>query len=78
MDVLSFSNYLKTKLINESKKYEGNLLSVSFENIADAKQASGIHYALTSIHDYMDKAVSEFYDKNGHPLPVTNSSTEVV
>lgn len=69
MDAKSFANYFKNVLINESKKYEGNLLSVSYDNIADAKRVSGIRDTLVGIAGSVDGVVAEFYDKGGNRLP---------
>lgn len=69
MDAKSFGNYLKDKLINESKKYEGSLLSVSYENISDAKRTSGIRDTLVGIANSIDSCIADFYTKGGHQLP---------
>jgi len=76
MDAKSFGNYLKEKLLTESKKYEGTLLSVSYENVGDAKRTSGIRDTLVGIANSIDSCIADFYDKGGHQLPnVSQTST---
>lgn len=69
MDARSFANYFKNILLNESKKYEGALLSVSYDNIADAKRTSGIRDTFVGVANSIDSAVTDFYDKSGNKLP---------
>lgn len=75
MDAKTFSNYFKNKLLNESKKYEGSLLSVSYENISEAKRISGIRDTLVGIASSIDGVVAEFYDKGGNRLPDASSTS---
>jgi hypothetical protein len=64
MDAKSFATYLNGILKKEAQKYEGNLLSVSFDNITEAKRCGGIRDTLVGIADSLPSLVSDFYNKN--------------
>jgi hypothetical protein len=78
MDAKSFADYYKSVLINESKKYENSLISVSYESIAEAKRISGIRDTLVGISESTDKILSDFYEKGGNRLPDLSSVTKEI
>lgn len=74
MDARSFGTFLKTTLINEAKKYEGNLLSAAYENIAEAKRIGGIRDTLIGIANSIDTVLTDFYEKGGNIIQEENES----
>lgn len=66
MDAKAFSTFLKEVLIKEAQKYEGNLLSVSYETISDAKRMGGIRDTLVGIAGSLETALNDFYKQGGN------------
>lgn len=64
MDAKTFATFLTDVLKKEAQKYEGNLLSVSFENITEAKRCGGIRDTLIGIADSLPSVLSDFYNRN--------------
>jgi hypothetical protein len=73
MDAKSFASFLKETLINEAKKYEGNLLSVNFDNITDAKRCGGIRDTLVGVANSLDGVIADFYKNGGNTLPFVDT-----
>lgn len=68
MDARSFSTFIKETLIAEARKYEGNLLSVNYTDIAEAKRIGGIRDTLIGLVQSLDKLLEEFYTKGGNTV----------
>lgn len=68
MDARSFGIFLKNTLIDEAKKYEGNLLSAAYENISEAKRVGGIRDTLIGIANSIDTVLEDFYNKGGNTI----------
>ncbi len=64
MDARTFGSFLKNVLMEEAKKYEGNLLSAAYETLAEAKRAGGIRDTLVGVATSLDKVLEDFYAEN--------------
>lgn len=74
MDAKSFSTFLKEILIKEAQKYEGNLLSASYETLAEAKRVGGIRDTLIGIANSLDTVISDFYNQGGNNTVIETTS----
>jgi hypothetical protein len=66
VDAKSFSTFLKQILMKEAQKYEGNLLSTTYETITEAKRIGGIRDTLVGIANSLDTVLSDFYNQGGN------------
>ncbi len=73
MDAKSFSTYLKETLIREAQKYEGNLLSASYETLTEAKRVGGIRDTLIGIANSLDTVLNDFYANGGNSAIIETS-----
>ncbi len=76
MDAKSFTAFLKETLIREAQKYEGNLLSVNYETITDAKRIGGIRDTLIGIANSLDTVLTDFQNKGGSNMVIETSNPE--
>lgn len=76
MDAKSFSTYLKDVLNKEAQKYDGNLLSVNYEKITDAKRISGIRDTLVGISGSIDKILEDFYTQGGNSVVIDTTANQ--
>lgn len=76
MDARSFGIFLKNTLIDEAKKYEGNLLSATYETIAEAKRIGGIRDTLIGIANSIDNVLDDFYNKGGNTIQEQTNTNE--
>lgn len=76
MDAKSFTAFLKETLIREAQKYEGNLLSVNYETITDAKRIGGIRDTLVGIANSLDTVLSDFHKSGGSNMVIETLNHE--
>lgn len=76
MDAKSFSTYLKETLVREAQKYEGNLLSATYETLTEAKRIGGIRDTLIGIANSLDTVLNDFYATGGNNSIIETSQND--
>lgn len=76
MDARTFATFLKDVLMKEAQKYEGNLLSATYETISDAKRFGGIRDTLVGIANSLETVLADFYNKGGNVVLDTQAPND--